>query len=175
MLTDSLVYEVRQNNIYEVMKNHLDEFDTSDYSDPNRFGMPLVNKKIPGKMKDECNGNIMTHFIGLRSKMYCTKIDDKKSIKKAKGVKSNGVKKTIDFEDYHKSLFNNEVAIREQRVIRARLHNICTETEKKIALSSNDDKRYLIPGSTDTLPWGHYAIPIDEEVDEPPMKKQKIT
>ena len=168
------MYEVRQSNIYDIMKNNLDEFDTSDYSDSNQFGMPLVNKKVPGKMKDECNGHIMTHFIGLRSKMYCTKIEDENPIKKAKGVKSNVVKKKIEFEDYYKCLFDKEIAVREQHVIRSRLHNIHTEKETKIALSSNDDKRYLIPGSTDTLPWGHYAIPTEEEVNEPPLKKRKI-
>ena len=183
---------MHHHNFYDVMKKNLEEFDTSDYGENNRFGMPLVNKKIPGKMKgdynnnnnydsqsvimikfvDECLGHPMTHFIGLRSKMYCTKIEDQGLIKKAKGVKTNVVKNKINYDDYYKCLFEKEIAVRDQHVIRARLHNIHTETEKKIALSSNDDKRYLIPGSTDTLPWGHYAIPT-EEVEEPPLKKRK--
>ena len=124
------MYEVRQNDIYDIIKNNLDEFDTSDYSNPNRFDMPLVNKKIPGKMKDECNGNIMTHFIGLRSKMYCMKIEDQELIKKAKGVKSNVVKNKIEFEDYHKCLFNEEIDVREHRVIKAPLHNIHTQKKR---------------------------------------------
>ena len=115
----------------------------------------------------------MTHFIGLRSKMYCSKIEDEKPIKKAKGVKSNVVKKKIEYEDYYKCLFEKEITVREQHIIRSRLHNIHTETEKKIALSSNDDKRYLIPGSTDTLPWGALAIPIDVDVEKPPRKVRK--
>ena len=172
--TDSLIYQVRNQNIYDVMRSHLDEFDTSDYGYSNQFDMPLVNKKVPGKMKDECTNHVMTHFIGLRSKMYCLQIEDKKFINKAKGISKNVAENKITFDDYYKCLFDREVIVREQHIIRARKHNIHTETEKKVALSSNDDKRYLIPESTETLPWGHYAIPTDEEVEEPPTKKQKI-
>ena len=53
------------------------------------------------------------------------------------------------FEDYHKCLFNEEIDVREHRVIKARLHNIHTEKENKIALNSNDDKKYLILGDID--------------------------
>ena len=42
--------------------------------------------------------------------------------------------------------------------IRSRFHNITTEKQRKLALSPHDDKRYLIEGSTDTLPWRHYSI-----------------
>ena len=37
----------------------INEFDTSDYPKDNVFGMPLVNKQVLGKFKDELNGQIM--------------------------------------------------------------------------------------------------------------------
>ena len=70
MDTDSFIYDVETPNIYEDMKQHIDLYDTTDYPANNDFGIPLVNKKVLGKMKDECQGEIMTEFIGLRSKMY---------------------------------------------------------------------------------------------------------
>ena len=125
-------------------------------------------------MKDEYSNHVMTHFISLRSKMYCLKIGNKKTVNKEKGISKNVAKNKITFEDYQKCLFDKEIIVRELHMIRARKHNILTETERKIALSSNDDKRYLIPGSMDTLAWGHYAITTEKEVNEPPLQKQKI-
>ena len=172
--TDSLVYVIYQHNIYNIMKNNIEEFDTSDYPEDNRFGIPRVNKKIPGKQKDECLGNIMTHFIGLRSKMYCVKVEGQKPINKAEGIKKVVAEKKITYDDHHKCLFDNEIAVREQHVIRSRSHNLHTEVEHKVALSYRDYKRYLIPNSTDTYPWGHYAIPSTAEKDyELPAKKSR--
>ena len=116
----------------------------------------------------------MTHFIGLRSKLYSVKVEGQKAINKAKGIKKQAATK-ITYEDYQKCLFEKEIIVTEQHVIRSRLHNIHTEREKKIALSPHDDKRYLIPNSTDTLAWGHYRIQLREkQTVNPATKKMKL-
>lgn len=75
------------------MKKHLDRYDTSDYPRENVFDVPQVNKKVPGLFKDELNSQIITEFIGLRSKMYCLKAeavkkDDKSKLKRSKKIRS---------------------------------------------------------------------------------------
>ena len=56
-------------------------------------------KKVIGMMKDEAGGKQITEFVGLRSKLYSFKIDEKGE-KKCKGVKKSEVKRTINFKDY---------------------------------------------------------------------------
>ena len=122
--------------------------------------MPRANKKVPGLMKDENNGVIMQEFVGLRAKIYATRVDGKEDTKKAKGVKSNVIARTITLDDYRICL-NHEIEMtREQACIRSKLHQVFSIKQKKIALSPYDDKRYIIPDSTETLPWGHYRIPL---------------
>lgn len=157
--TDSFVYNIEGVNIYDFMKNNLDKFDTSDYPENNPFGIPRVNKKKLGYFKDECNSAIMQKFIVLRAKMYAALILEKDPIKKAKGIKSCVVRNSLGFNDYEECINNMVIKKIEQKTIRSRLHAVHTEKQKKIGLSPFDDKRYLVPNSTNTLPWGHYDIP----------------
>ncbi|KYN17587.1 hypothetical protein ALC57_10118 [Trachymyrmex cornetzi] len=81
----------------------------------------------------------------------------------SRGVKSNIVVRTITFDDYTRYL-NDEIEMtRQQSCIRSKLHQVYTISETKIALSPYDDKRYIIPNSTKTLPWGHYRIPLTKK------------
>ena len=43
------------------------------------------------------------------------------------------------------------------KTFRSDLH-VYTEIKNKIALTHHDDKRFVIPSSTKTLPWGHADI-----------------
>ncbi|CAB0043228.1 unnamed protein product [Trichogramma brassicae] len=157
--TDSLVYEIRGQNVYEVMKHkdNINEFDTFDYEKDNPFGMPLLreNSKKIGLMKDELCGKILRRFCGLRSKMYSVDIQNGGVIKKIKGIKSSVVKNTITFDDYLQCLRENTIISREQHNIRSRLHVLRSEKERKNCaqpsrrqtLSSTGDRRHSAVGS----------------------------
>ena len=45
--TDSLIYHIECEDVYEDMKRNMEKFDTSDYAADNVYGIPLVNKKNP--------------------------------------------------------------------------------------------------------------------------------
>jgi len=156
--TDSLIYFIECEDVYSDMKRCISRFDTSDYTEDNEYGIPRANKKIPGVMKDENNGAVMTEFVGLRAKMYALKVMGETDTRKIKGVKRNVVARTVSFNDYVRCLRDEIEMTRRQSCIRSKLHEVYTISELKIALSPYDDKRYIVSDSTDTLPWGHYRI-----------------
>jgi len=70
--TDSLIYFIECDDVYNIMKRDISRFDISNYTVDNAYGIPLVDTKVPGLMKDENNDAIMTKFVGLRKKMYAS-------------------------------------------------------------------------------------------------------
>ncbi|KAK5648872.1 hypothetical protein RI129_003764 [Pyrocoelia pectoralis] len=151
--TDSLIYSFTVPNIYETIKEDVHRFDTSDYDVDNEFGIPLVNKKIPGLMKDENRGRIMTEFVGLRAKMYAYEVDEKLT-KKSKGSTLSSIRE-ITINDYKNALFNILSIKREQNLIRSKKHTVFTLKQNKVVLNPHDDKRIICHNQIDTRPWGY--------------------
>ena len=89
--TDSLVYEIKTDDVYENFYENKTLFDFSDYPQDSKFFYP-VNEKVIGKMKDKFKGKIISEFIELKSKMYSLIDADGKENQKAKGVNKNVVK-----------------------------------------------------------------------------------
>jgi len=85
--TDSLIYHIECDDVYDIMKHDIAKFDTSDYLKTTHTVFHSSIKM--GLMKDENNGAIMTEFVGLRAKMYALRVNGKKDTKKVRGVKSN--------------------------------------------------------------------------------------
>ena len=75
--TDSLIYEIKGENVYEECFKDRDLFDFSGYPINSKY-YDSTNKKVIGKMKDEFNGVKIIEFVGLKSKMYSLiSVDDK--------------------------------------------------------------------------------------------------
>src|SRR6266516_1514472 len=126
--TDSLIVEIGTNNVYADMIEMADHFDFNDYPKDHAIRKALgdervlVNKKIPGKFKDELSVTIMSEFIGLRPKMYSVlragenpntanpKPEGfKESIRKAKGVPKSIVKEEFHHQRYKSVLFEKKL------------------------------------------------------------------
>ena len=151
--TDSLMYLIQTQDVYQDINKYIKKkFDTSDYPENHPSGIkPGVNKKVIGKFKDEAAGKQITHFVGLRPKLYTFKVEEKGETRKAKGVKKNVIKKSLSFEDYKKCLFTEEEVMKETNIIRSQNHEIFSMTVNKVALSANDDKRLTCENKIDTL------------------------
>ena len=108
--TNSLMYLIQTEDFYQDIKHDIKiKFDTSNYPEKHPSGIKTgVNKKVIGKFKDEAAGKQITHFVGLRPKLYSFKFEEKGEARKAKGVKKNVIKNSLAFEDYKKCLFQKK-------------------------------------------------------------------
>jgi hypothetical protein len=153
--TDSLCYHIRNQNIFEIMKENSDLFDLSNYP-KNHELYDNKNNKALGKFKNESPQQI-TEFIGLRAKLYTYSVDgENKSHNKCKGVKSCVAKKEITIDDYRHTLYERESKRVMQNGIRSYGHELYTERVSKIALSCNDDKVFILDDNIHTRNHGHF-------------------
>ena len=67
--TDSLVYEIKEEDVYAKSFQDKEFFDVSNYPVFSKYYDPKNNAAL-GKMKDEFKGKIISEFVGLKSKMY---------------------------------------------------------------------------------------------------------
>ena len=158
--TDSFMYEIETEDFYkDISKDVKDRFDTSDYPENHPSGIPTgINKKVLGMFKDEAAGKRIKEFVGLRAKLYSFIMEDGKENKRCKGVKKQVVESSITHEDYKTCLRTGKEQLRKQNILRSYEHEVFTEEVNKIALSSIDDKRYILDDGIHTLAWGHHKI-----------------
>ncbi|XP_066903545.1 uncharacterized protein [Halyomorpha halys] len=154
--TDSFIYRILTDDVYEDMKNMNQYFDFSDYP-KNHLCYSEKNKKKLGKFKDEMNSKIISKYVGLRAKM-CVIMTENGVKKRAKGIKTSTLKQYINFEDFEKVLFKNEIMHTPMRLIQSKEHTIFSSEVNKISLSSFDDKRHILEDGINTLAYGHYIL-----------------
>ena len=158
--TDSLMYEIETEDFYKDISGDVkNRFDTSDYPQNHPSGIPTgINKKVLGMFKDEAAGKIIKEFVGLRAKLYSFIMEDGVETKKCKGIKKQVVESSITHEDYKTCLTTGKEQLRKQTILRSYNHEVYTEEVNKVALSAQDDKRYILNDGVHTLAWGHYKI-----------------
>ena len=158
--TDSLMYLIETEDFFKDISGDVkDRFDTSDYPENHPSGIPTgINKKVLGMFKDEAGGKIIKEFVGLRSKLYSFVMDEGEESKKCKGVKKQVVATSITHEDYKTCLRTGKEQLRKQNILRSYEHEVYTEKVNKVALSAQDDKRYILSDGVHTLAWGHHKI-----------------
>ena len=135
------------------MKDDSIHFDTSDYA-KDHFLHSNENKKVLGKMKDECAGTVVKEFVGLRPNMYSMLYGEKEK-KTAKGV-GRSYMRDVKHSMYVKCLMENQPTTAHFNVIRSYVHQVFSEHVTKVALSPFDDKRYVLDDGVSTLAHGHY-------------------
>ena len=66
------------------------------------------------------------------------------------------------FENYTDCLLNKKIMLKSQQRFKSDNHKIYTEKINKIALSSNDDKRFQMHDKITTYPYGTNSFKVSE-------------
>lgn len=161
--TDSLLYHIKTEDLYEDMKKDMHLYDFSNYPKDHKL-YNTTNAKVPGLFKDETASKPIVEFVGLRSKMYSLKYDMVEH-KRAKGIQKAVVKNDLKHEQYVNCVLEGKTVMCNMNLIRSKKHNLQIINVNKLGLSGFDDKRYILNSGIDTLAFGHYRIRQTMEVD----------
>ena len=154
--TDSLFYHIKAEDLYSDLYKDKDLFDNSDYPKSSKFFF-VENKKVIGKFKDETAGDAIIEFVGLKSKMYSYKTENKEN-KTAKGVKKNVIKSELSLSDFLYTLQKCNTMRHKMRTIRSEYHQISSYQINKVSLSPFDDKRYILDDGISSYAYGQHKI-----------------
>ena len=135
------------------MYQHKEIFDLSNYPKGIKY-FCNDNKKVLGKMNNEYGAIPIDEYTGLRSKMYSIRDISKKGKSIHKGHNSH-----ISGDEYYDTLFNKKILRHEMTGIKSTKHKLSTYKNNKSSTSCFDDKRYILSGGMNTLPYGHKDIP----------------
>ena len=92
--TDSLMYEIKTENVYEDFSSNKEIFEFSSYSTKSKY-YDDSNKSVIRKIKDETGGVAIEEPVGLKPKIYSHLIDDDSEHKMNRNVAT-----TISHKEY---------------------------------------------------------------------------
>jgi hypothetical protein len=158
--TDSLMYEIKTDDVYEDFREMGDCWDNSDYPKDSPY-YSTHNKKVIGKFKDEAGGVPVIEFVGLRSKMYSYVKENGGGGMTAKGVKKYVIRNKLTHENF-KDVINTKGRMRHNmNTIRSKKHTIGMYELRKVTLSCFDDKRHLLEDGVTSYAYGHKNIGLE--------------
>ena len=147
--TESLMYEIKNEDVLEDFSSDKERFDFSNYSTKSKY-YNNSNKLIIAKVKDETAGAAIEKFVELKLKMYSFLVDDNSENKEAKGLNKNVVA-TICHNKYRDVLLNKKCMRHSMNRIQRKDHRIGTYEINKISLPCSDYTIYIQNNGYDEL------------------------
>ena len=128
-------------------------YDTSNYPKDH----PLFddrNKKVLGKMNDECGGDVIEEVVAVRPKMHSVNKSGKKH-KQGEGREKNVIEREITHEHYKEALFGRKQFMHKMKILRSEDHEMYGMCMNKISISPFDTKRWIADDGIQTQAYGH--------------------
>ena len=155
--TDSYILEIKDKNFIKKRRYQNKTYmDTSEF--PTHSSLKNMDhcKKL-GYFKDETykgkDAQYVNEFVGIRSKMYCLKLENGDCKKAMKGIKD---RKHLNYAEFMKALVNRQSFYCTNRNIQILDYRPCTKKGIKVALNGEDDKRFILYSGLDSSAIGHY-------------------
>ena len=149
--TDSFIVQIYTRDLYSQLRD-----DKSIAIQVLKQYIDHVGKGVIGLAKDETEHDMISEFVGLRSKMYSILTAKNKEKGTCKGVVKQ-TKKQLNHQLYKQVLFGSQQLQHKNVNIRSINHEINVIETNKISLSAMDNKR-VFDGNKDyiTLPIGYH-------------------
>ena len=147
--TDSLMYEIKTEDVYEDFSGNKEMFDFSNYSTSQNAMMIQINYSLEKwKMKSEALWlkNLLDWSLEY--------IVDNNEHKKSKGANKNVIA-TVSHNEYRGVLLNNKYMRHSMNRIQSKDHRIGTYEINKISFSCFGDKKYFQANRYDGLALGY--------------------
>lgn len=159
--TDSLAVELQSDDIVEDLRPLMDVLDTSSLPPEH----PLYDARyarVQGRLKIEYGGFRIQRFAAVRSKVYALDLaspNGKSVVYKAKGVQKSALKRSVEFEDYKRCVFDSVAKYVTFHSIRTDgQHRLYTLKQTKVGLQNFDNKRYIEPCGIRTRAFGYRPV-----------------
>lgn len=153
--TDSFIMNIKNHTQKKIFKKIKNIMDFSNFPKNNKL---YSNKraKVPGFMKSEVPRHKIQEFIGLKSKVYALRSQNKNEEyidRKCKGINKARTKK-IKLNSYRNCITNMQTVKATMTKIQSKNDIVRTVAQSKICLSSFDDKRFLLQCGKHSIPHG---------------------
>ena len=155
--TDSLLLEIKTEDVYKDIESNKNLYDTSDYpkehplySDANKKGLRQNERRMCGNPNSREYLSETENVLDLKA--------DEKNIKKAKGVKTSVVKKQTMHEQYKETLFGSKQLWHGMNILRSEGHEIYGMHVNKISLSPFHSKRWIADDGIHTNAYGYISV-----------------
>ena len=152
-----MLYRLHTNDLFADLSKFKHLLDLSFYSEDHILHNK-TNNKLPLTMIDELNGKFSKEAFCLRSKLYS--IDHLGVTEQsAKGVQ-NPVKNILHHSLFKRCLLSKSLVRKEMTQLKSVEYQIVVKLVNNIALSSFDDKWYILDDIVFSLAYRHFSCTV---------------
>lgn len=168
--TDSMFMEIQSEDLVADLRPLMDILDTS--------GLPTTHPlydarfaRVQGRLKIEYGAFNILEYAGVRSKVYALDLESaatgQAAVLKCKGVQKHALRKSVNFDDYKRCIFDGVTkGVKFNSIRTDGQHRLFTVEQSKTGLRNFDNKRFIEACGIKTRAFGYNPLVGNEVEDE---------